>query len=449
MSSPAELKDAVAVIPGRLYWLSVPRGRSVGNQASVFVFSTDRELVYENFNQDFGPLNLGLTYRYCKMLSSHMDAVSKSCKIIHCCSSSPADRANTAVLMALYMVIRHGKTPEEAWAPFANVQPGFAPYRDAVSGRCSYKMTAMDCLQGMAFAMQLGWFRYDAFNLDEYEKYGAIDGGDANWIVPGKFLAFTGPFPSSRDDDGCPAFTPQDYVPIFQKLGVGLVMRLNRKQYDRKKFIDAGIRHVDLYFPDGSCPPREIINTFLQVVEQETTAVAVHCKAGLGRTGTLIGLWCMKWHRFPARGFIAWNRMCRPGSILGPQQQFLNDMEQEMFRLGEEEQSRGGRQGGGSPQAGDGKDLVKLHKYYAKEDVGQAERLNAAKRGRNRVGSGQPASPASRASSRSGADELRANGAGLPSLARGRAIAGVTGALPSLVSERAMASKGTRPRVGW
>ena len=56
--------------------------------------------------------------------------------------------------------------------------------------------------------------------------------------------------------------------------------------------------------------------------------MAIHCKAGLGRTGTLIGLYAMKHFKFPAAPFIGWIRICRPGSILGPQQFYLIDMEQ-------------------------------------------------------------------------------------------------------------------------
>jgi len=53
-------------------------------------------------------------------------------------------------------------------------------------------------------------------------------------------------------------------------------------------------------------------------VEKEEGGIAIHCKAGLGRTGSLIGLYCFKHYGFPAAAFTGWIRICRPGSILGP-----------------------------------------------------------------------------------------------------------------------------------
>jgi cell division cycle 14 len=51
--------------------------------------------------------------------------------------------------------------------------------------------------------------------------------------------------------------------------------------------------HVDMYFDDGSNPSDDIVRAFIrlaeEVIEGRKKKVAVHCKAGLGRTGVLIG----------------------------------------------------------------------------------------------------------------------------------------------------------------
>ena len=98
---------------------------------------------------------------------------------------------------------------------------------------------------------------------------------------------------------------------------------MNEAKYDRQKFIQTGIDHSDLYFLDGSTPPDNIVDEFLEIAEKESGAMAIHCKAGLGRTGTLIGVYAMKHFKFPAAAFIGWIRIARPGSILGPQQHYL------------------------------------------------------------------------------------------------------------------------------
>ncbi len=49
----------------------------------------------------------------------------------------------------------------------------------------------------------------------------------------------------------------------------------------------------------------------------------MHCKAGLGRTGTLIACYMMKHFQMTAAECIAWLRIVRPGSVIGPQQVLL------------------------------------------------------------------------------------------------------------------------------
>lgn len=52
-------------------------------------------------------------------------------------------------------------------------------------------------------------------------------------------------------------------------------------------------------------------------------ALAVHCKAGLGRTGVLICCYMIKHYGFTAEEAIGYIRICRPGSVIGPQQTYL------------------------------------------------------------------------------------------------------------------------------
>jgi cell division cycle 14 len=92
-----------------------------------------------------------------------------------------------------------------------------------------------------------------------------------------------------------------------------LQVRLNQKYYDENKFIKAGIDHLDLYYMDGTTPPEHILRRFLAKCEATEGAVAVHCKAGLGRTGTCIGCYMIKHYRFTAAECIGWMRICRPG----------------------------------------------------------------------------------------------------------------------------------------
>ncbi|KAJ3314777.1 Dual specificity protein phosphatase cdc14a [Blyttiomyces sp. JEL0837] len=130
-----------------------------------------------------------------------------------------------------------------------------------------------------------------------------------------------------------PACRIDDLIRLLKEKGVTTVVRLNNKIYDRKKFVDAGLEHVELYFPDGTTPPDGILKRFLELCESRPGVIAVHCKAGLGRTGTLIGAYLMKHYKFTASEVIGLLRVLRPGSVVGPQQNYLQSMQSKLFKL--------------------------------------------------------------------------------------------------------------------
>jgi hypothetical protein len=77
---------------------------------------------------------------------------------------------------------------------------------------------------------------------------------------------------------GYPLHAPEAYFTYFRKRNVTTIVRLNKKIYDAKRFVDVGFDHYELFFNDGSTPSDAITLKFLSIVEQAKGAVAVHCK---------------------------------------------------------------------------------------------------------------------------------------------------------------------------
>ncbi len=122
-------------------------------------------------------------------------------------------------------------------------------------------------------------------------------------------------------------FPPEHYVEVFRDKNITAVVRLNEPDtYDPSAFTVAGFNHYEMYFDDCTVPNNSTVLTFLRTCAKER-GVAVHCKAGLGRTGTLIAAYMMKHNDFTASECIGWLRIMRPGSVIGAQQHYLHFLE--------------------------------------------------------------------------------------------------------------------------
>ncbi|XP_016160268.1 PREDICTED: dual specificity protein phosphatase CDC14B isoform X2 [Ficedula albicollis] len=277
-----------------------------------------------------------MVYRYCCKLNKKLKSFSLiRKKIIHYTGFDQKKQANAAFLIGSYAIIYLRESPEEVYRLILSGSVSYLPFRDASFGTCSFHLTLLDCFHAINKALQHGFLDFGTFDVNEYEHYERAENGDFNWIIPNKFIAFSGPHSRSKIENGYPHHAPEAYFPYFKQHKVTTIIRLNKKLYDAKRFTDAGFEHFDLFFADGSTPSDTIVKTFLNICENAEGVIAVHCKAGLGRTGTLIACYIMKHYRMTAAESIAWIRINRPGSVIGPQQHFLMDKQAELWTEGD------------------------------------------------------------------------------------------------------------------
>eukprot|EP01059_Diplonema_ambulator_P011156 TRINITY_DN2112_c0_g1_i1.p1 TRINITY_DN2112_c0_g1~~TRINITY_DN2112_c0_g1_i1.p1 ORF type:complete len:534 (+),score=160.70 TRINITY_DN2112_c0_g1_i1:32-1603(+) len=311
---------ASEVIPNKLYFVLV--ASHPHDTARSHYFEIDSTLVYEPFFLDFGPLHIGHVKRFVDLVDAKLNDPLLANKVLYYYSMFDDRKAatNAACMIALYALLKLKQTSAQVLAMVQNWAHCFMFFKDASPNHNTFDITVADVVRGVERAVHNGWLYIDSFDVDAYEYYEQLVNGDWNWIIPGKFLAFSGP------NGPHTTFTSQQYVELFKRLGVTTVVRLNKKMYSSTVFTLAGFEHHDLFFSDGTTPPQDITDKFMKVSEGKA-CVAVHCKAGLGRTGTLIALCMMKDYKFTAREAMGWIRLCRPGSIIGQQQEFLAEVE--------------------------------------------------------------------------------------------------------------------------
>lgn len=293
--------------------------------ADLVYFTVEDALPYNAFHLDFGPLHIGSLYRFAVVLHNILnDEANQGKAVVFYSTTSPKERANAACLLACYMVLVQSWAPHQVLQPLSQVDHPFQPFRDAGYSSADFEITIQDIVYAMWRAKERNMIDLTTFNLEEYEQYERVDQGDFN-VISKDFIAFASPQQSSKR----PGQLNEPFKKVlgyFLNNNVQLVVRLNSHLYDAEEFTKRNIQHIDMIFEDGTCPTLDFVHKFIGAAEcviNKGGKIAVHCKAGLGRTGCLIGAHLIYTHGFTANECIAYMRIIRPGMVVGPQQHWL------------------------------------------------------------------------------------------------------------------------------
>jgi pantoate--beta-alanine ligase len=131
----------------------------------------------------------------------------------------------------------------------------------------------------------------------------AEHGDQGHWIEEGLLAC---PYPAGEDGLG-----------RLAEAGVSVVVNLDERAHDPVSLARFGLREVHLPVKDFTAPSRDQLEQGVAVISQALMGgerVAVHCGAGLGRTGTLLACYLVS-QGSPAQEAMARVRSLRPGSV--------------------------------------------------------------------------------------------------------------------------------------
>lgn len=147
------------------------------------------------------------------------------------------------------------------------------------------------------------------------------------WIVPGKLAGCAEPGAGSAS---------LDYdLELLQMMGIHRLITLTEKDLDQNALEKHELRNIHLSIYDGEAPSLTQTYMLLKLMQTRLDAgevLAVHCKAGIGRTGTILAAWLIREGGLSAESAIARLRTINKSYVQTEvQEQFLYKLEQDLL----------------------------------------------------------------------------------------------------------------------
>jgi len=120
------------------------------------------------------------------------------------------------------------------------------------------------------------------------------------------------------------------YIEVLKKKNVTNLCRCCEGTYSTSPLEDAGIKVLDIPFPDGDPPPDHVVTKWLDLVQsvlvdrpQDGSAIAVHCVAGLGRAPIMVAIALVEFGGLAPLDAVEFIRKKRRGAINARQLQYI------------------------------------------------------------------------------------------------------------------------------
>ena len=127
-----------------------------------------------------------------------------------------------------------------------------------------------------------------------------------SWLLPGRLAGFGLVHAPDLQD-----------LSALRGEGVDAIVSLTEVPLDRTALAAAGLQYLHLPVADMEPPSQAQLHTFVGFVDRQLAAggaVAVHCRAGLGRTGTMLTAYLIHQGVAPGQALMQ-VRSQRPGSV--------------------------------------------------------------------------------------------------------------------------------------